>query len=343
VTNSERYNYAFDPDGDAWAARLIRQVPQGADVLELGPGPGAMTRVLLGRGHKVTVVENDPDVVGALGAMGAEVLAHNLDRSEWSEQLQGRQFDAVLACDVLEHLHEPGETLKALRGLVKPGGRIIISMPNVAYAGLIAGLQLGQFEYAAKGLLDRTHVRFFTRISLARMLMAERWAPEHWEGYHVPIEQSEFIWSWNQLSSRQRHTLMSESADYDVYEWMMVATPMADAYSARLDAADQEIVRLKQQLHELILVHGQEHDSLVEHQKAFSEARALIADLQQAIQEKEASVAEFEHRQEALTSEAAVRERALQDEIERLDRELTTLKVQGWPGRLRRVLDALRN
>ena len=92
MTNSERYNYAFDPDGDAWAARLIRQVPQGADVLELGPGPGAMTRVLLGRGHKVTVVENDPDVVGALGAMGAEVLAHNLDRSEWSEQLQGRQM-----------------------------------------------------------------------------------------------------------------------------------------------------------------------------------------------------------------------------------------------------------
>ncbi len=343
MTDSERYNYAFDPDGEAWAARLIRQVPAGASVLELGPGPGAMTKVLLDRGHTVTVVENDPGAVALLQAMGAEVLASDLNTTVWAEQLKGRRFDAILACDVLEHLHEPGVTLNALRELAEPAARIVVSMPNVAYAGLIAGLQLGQFEYAATGLLDRTHVRFFTRSSLVKTLMICGWAPEHWEGYHLPIEQSEFVWSWKQLSTSQRHTLMSDSADFDVYEWMVVATPMVDAHVTRLMAADQEIVRLKEELQALSLRHSEEHDSLVEHQKAFSEARVEIADQQNAIREKQDAVAELQSRQEVLTSDAAAREQLLQDRVDLLEKEVDRLQMQGWPGRLRRLLDALRS
>lgn len=343
MTDSERYNYAFDPDGDDWAARLIRQVPRGANILELGAGPGAMTRVLLGRGHAVTVVENAPDAVATLKTMGAEVLQSDLNALGWSEQLRGRQFDAVLACDVLEHLNEPEATLNALRGLAKPSARIVISMPNVAYAGLIAGLQLGQFEYAATGLLDRTHVRFFTRNSLIKALMACGWAPEHWEGYRVPIEQSEFVWHWKQLGNEQRQALVSGFVDFDVYEWMVVATPMSDAYAVRVDAADKEIARLKSELHGLTLRHGIEHDSLLEHQKAFAEARTEIAEQQQTIRAKEVDVAQLQAHQEAREAELGQREMQQRREIERLQHELAGLRVQGWPGRLRRLLDALRS
>jgi SAM-dependent methyltransferase len=301
-----------------------------------------MTRVLLDRGHSVTVVENDPDAVEALKAMGVQVLAADLNEVGWSEQLRGQRFDAILACDVLEHLHEPEVTLKALRDLAAPAARIVISMPNVAYGGLVAGLQLGQFEYAATGLLDRTHVRFFTRNSLVKTLMLCGWAPEHWEGYHVPIEQSEFVWNWKQLSNLQRQALMSGSADFDVYEWMAVATPMKDAYAARVGAADKEIARLKGELQELSLRHDQEHDSLIEHQKAFSEARALIAEQQQTIREHEETAVELQVRQEILVSDLTKRDNQWQAEVELLQQELASLKLQGWPGRIRRLLDALR-
>ncbi|HQX85316.1 MAG TPA: rRNA adenine N-6-methyltransferase family protein, partial [Aestuariivirga sp.] len=75
MTSIDRYNYAFDPEGDAWAARLLRRLPPQGDVLELGPGPGAMTRVMVDRGYRVTVVENDPGALKCLEALGVEVIA----------------------------------------------------------------------------------------------------------------------------------------------------------------------------------------------------------------------------------------------------------------------------
>ena len=107
MSDIERYDYAFDPEGDAWAARLLRRVPHGASVLELGPGPGAMTQVLRARGQAVTVVENDPAALQALQALGVEVVQADLDGAAWLDALQGQRFGAILACDVLEHLRQP--------------------------------------------------------------------------------------------------------------------------------------------------------------------------------------------------------------------------------------------
>ena len=100
MTHIDRYDYAFDPEGDAWAARVLRRIPPQGSVLELGPGPGAMTRVLRARGYAVTVVENDPQALSALQALGAQCIAGDLDGSEWMAALADPQFDVFLACDV---------------------------------------------------------------------------------------------------------------------------------------------------------------------------------------------------------------------------------------------------
>lgn len=345
MIGSERYNYAFDPDGEAWAARLIRQVPTGAHVLELGPGPGAMTRVLLDRGHPLTVVENDPDAIVALKAMGAEVLEGDLNAPDWWAPLAGRRFGAILACDVLEHLNAPEATLRALRGLAEPAARLIVSMPNVAYAGLIAALRLGQFEYADKGLLDRTHMRFFTRSSLSKALMVSGWAPDHWEGNHVPPEHSEFVWCWRQLGEAQRQALVSGWADFDVYQWMTLATPMEDAAAAQIRRADAEISSLKEALHALTLRHEDEHASLLEHQKAFAEAKATIGRLGAEMAEMRSQADVLEAQRRAAAADLLERDRQLQAkaaETEHLRAQLDGLRAQGWPGRLRRLMAALR-
>ena len=107
MTDIDRYDYAFDPDGDAWAARLLRQLPPGGSVLELGPGSGAMTKVLVARGYQVTVVENDPQALEAMRALNVNTVEADLDQNQWLADLAGIQFDAVLACDVLEHLRDP--------------------------------------------------------------------------------------------------------------------------------------------------------------------------------------------------------------------------------------------
>src|SRR3989344_8209936 len=73
MSNIERYDYAFDPDGEEGAARLLRRVPpDGGSVLELGPGPGAMTPVLLARGHCVPGAGNDPEAPARLKTIDGE-------------------------------------------------------------------------------------------------------------------------------------------------------------------------------------------------------------------------------------------------------------------------------
>ncbi|MGP1629782.1 MAG: class I SAM-dependent methyltransferase [Giesbergeria sp.] len=284
MTHIDRYDYAFDLEGDAWAARLLRQVPPQGSVLELGPGPGAMTRVLRARGYPVTVVENDPEALGVLQALDAECISGDLDGSDWIKTLAGRRFDAILACDVLEHLRRPDEVLRALAGMLAPSGRLIISIPNIAYAGVVAGLRQGMFDYSDKGQLDRTHVHFFTRRSLERMLLDCGWGPRFWDANRVSLEQSEFAGPWKDLSDMQRASLRDGWQDFDVYQWMVVATASSDALVWEGAAARAQADRLREELQTLNLQRESELASLREHQKAFSEAKDIIKGLERQVE-----------------------------------------------------------
>lgn len=82
-------------------------------------------------------------------------------------------LDLILCLDVLEHLKDPWTTLQRLDTLLKPGGRWIISIPNIRNYRLIFGLLFkGNFNYVDAGILDRTHLRFFTRQTLCDMVLA---------------------------------------------------------------------------------------------------------------------------------------------------------------------------
>lgn len=284
MSDFERYHYAFDPEGDELAARLIRRLPQQGTVLELGPGPGVMTKVMIDKGYQVTVVEIDPDSAQIVRGMGAETIVADLEELQWLEQLRGRRFDAVLACDVLEHLRHPERVLEALRQCVAPQGRLIISVPNIAYGGVIAGLVHGMFDYTPTGLLDHSHLRFFTRRSLERLLWQTGWLPNYWEPYEFPVEQSEFARAWAALTDVQRQSLVAGGADSDVYEWMTVACLAESGPATALQDAQTLADKACEDLRALKTVHAQEHASLLEHQKAFAQARDIIAEQQREIE-----------------------------------------------------------
>lgn len=303
MSNIDRYDYAFDTDGDSWPARLLRNVPRACSVLELGPGAGVMTKVLLGRGCQVTAVENDPEALKVLQSMGVHVMEANLDRPDWVQQLEGRRFDVVLACDVLEHLQHPERVLQTLKDLVQPNGRLVVSLPNVAYAGVIASLCSGLFDYADKGLLDRTHLRFFTRRSIEKSLMDCGWKPHAWDANRVPLSHSEFAWIWDALPGALRQPLMVANPDFDVYQWMVVAAPAEDARHWEIVGMRTDMDRLQTQLQSLQLLHDAEHISLVEHQKAFEEAKQIIAKFENKIGELEYGSKKLSADKQALESE----------------------------------------
>ena len=80
-------------------------------------------------------------------------------------------FDCVVCADVLEHIKEPWGVLSQLFGLLRPGGCIVVSIPNIRNLGILAELAAGDWVYQDAGILDRTHLRFFTRRSFQRALL----------------------------------------------------------------------------------------------------------------------------------------------------------------------------
>ncbi|RMA60497.1 methyltransferase family protein [Acidovorax sp. 100] len=334
MSDVDRYNYAFDPDGDAWAARLLRRVPPGqCSVLELGPGPGAMTRVLQARGHRVTVLENDPEALEVLKKMDVEVISGNLDGKDWQDAIVGRRFDMVLACDVLEHLQKPEDVLQRLSEFLAPMGQLLISVPNIAYAGVLAAMRGGVFDYSDKGQLDRTHVRFFTKRSIEKVLLDCGWAPRVWEANRVPVECSEFAGYWSALSGDQRQVLLAGWQDFDVYQWMVVVTPCVDAPIWELKEARGLVDGLRDELQALTLVHQRERASLLEHQKAFAEAKELIAKLQQEISDLRTNV-------DSLRSEKTLMDTELVTTRVELQAKTMELKDRTWRSRWRRFTGA---
>jgi hypothetical protein len=93
----------------------------------------------------------------------------------------GRRYDALLFLDVLEHMSEPGLALRAARDLVNAGGSAYVSLPNVAHWSLRKSLLLGRFDYTESGLLDSTHLRFFTAVSARRLIEEAGWTVT-WSG-----------------------------------------------------------------------------------------------------------------------------------------------------------------
>jgi 2-polyprenyl-3-methyl-5-hydroxy-6-metoxy-1,4-benzoquinol methylase len=141
---------------------MLAEVPDGARVLDIGCASGYLAARLVARGCAVTGFEVDPRSAALAEAHCERVIVGDLE-SPHDRATIPDGFDVVLLGDVLEHLVDPWHALRFVRGLVAPGGVVVVSMPNVAAWTVRLALLRGAWRYTETGLLDRTHLRFFTR------------------------------------------------------------------------------------------------------------------------------------------------------------------------------------
>jgi SAM-dependent methyltransferase len=146
----------------------ISLLPPVSSCLEVGCGNGASLRLIRERSPDawLAAIELHAEQAGAVVA--DQVIVGDIESLDLS-QLAVREFDAVLCLDVLEHLRDPWVVTRRLSGLLRPGGVLIASIPNVQHYSILAGLLRGRWDYMPSGLLDRTHLRFFVRSSCLQM------------------------------------------------------------------------------------------------------------------------------------------------------------------------------
>jgi 2-polyprenyl-3-methyl-5-hydroxy-6-metoxy-1,4-benzoquinol methylase len=149
----------------------MAQLPPGK-VLDLGCSSGLLSERVRALGHRVVGVDavELPEVHDRVDRFVRASLDSGLPEAAWREG----PFDTVLAGDVLEHVRRPELVLEHARRVLVPGGRLIVSVPNFGHWYVRARTVLGMFDYDERGLLDRTHVRFFTRRSIERELRDAR-------------------------------------------------------------------------------------------------------------------------------------------------------------------------
>ncbi len=154
--------------------QFYQLVTENAAVLDIGCACGDFGKTLHEQKHcTMTGVEYDStqaDIAMATGAYRQVIVfdLNQLREHQWPEF--EHRFDYIVCADVLEHLLEPSATLNALKSYLKPDGKFLISLPNVAHASVKADLMNDLFNYTPHGFLDRTHLRFFTWKSIGSFL-----------------------------------------------------------------------------------------------------------------------------------------------------------------------------
>lgn len=205
-------------------------------VLDLGTGSGSL-------GHYLTanlrctvdgVTFNAQEA--ALARTGyRRVEVADLEQCQLQEIFKGEQYDYIVCADVLEHLKKPESVLLSCRSLLAPTGKLILSIPNAAYCGLIGELMSGEFTYREEGLLDRTHLRFFTRKSLLRFLAQSGWISESVAVLERPLNESEFCAEFDRLPPAVSRYLLA-TPDAMTYQFVVSAAATENGTTALGDA-----------------------------------------------------------------------------------------------------------
>ena len=279
----QRYSYAIDLQEDSTANKVLRLIGNNKHVLELGCAVGSMTQAMKeNNGCSVVAVEIDPLMAEMAEPFCERLIIADLETLDFTATFKDERFDVVVAADVLEHLKDPWQCLEKVRALLKSEGYLVISVPNVAHNVLIAQLMAGRFPYREKGLLDRTHLRFFTRLDLEDMLLATGYLPAIWERNRVAEEQTEFGRDWVELPQSLRDCLAG-SVEGQTYQFIVKA--FLSAETGWLTKTRTEIEQAEVAYRRLETELSQTRRALEEYQQAYTDASKMLEERQQSLAE----------------------------------------------------------
>ena len=317
-----KYTRYDDSPGSAHSM-VVGLVPEGSSVLEFGCATGYMTEVLVKqRGSRVTGIELDPDAAAQANAHCDRVIVGDAETLDLAAELEDKRFDAVLFADVLEHLRDPGALLRRVRPFVAEGGVVVASIPNIAHISVRLALLGGEFRYRELGLLDDTHLRFFTRESIVDLFESSGFVISTWLRRRIELDDAEIHPRVNVPDELDAELRADPEAT--TYQFVVSAIPtdaasqLADVRSklkARtlqaLEGAEQELEEAERELELLRRAHEAQARHLVAERLAFAdeitELNGVIERLGEEIEWRKGVMEEYERRLQRIQGSRAYR------------------------------------
>lgn len=176
-----------DLDENSSLKKMLSLVGENKRVIDFGCATGYFAELLTKRGCQVTGVEVNSKAAKVAEQYCEQVIVTDLDFVSLVEILPRQTFDVAVFGDVLEHLRNPWKVLEETRQLLKPEGYVVASIPNIAHGAIRLALLQGKFEYTELGILDSTHLRFFTCKTVAELFDSSGYFIDAMERTKLPI------------------------------------------------------------------------------------------------------------------------------------------------------------
>lgn len=223
-----KYDTELDFSINTSLTLIAQRIHPKSRVLEFGPATGYMTRYFKENLHcDVVAIELDPDSARLAAPYCSKMIVGNIDSYPWLEELSGQKFDHIIFSDVLEHLYDPWNALKKAATLLDTGGTMFTSIPNVAHSAIVMDLLKGNFEYQGTGLLDQTHIRFFTQKTVEKLIEQAELKTTEWLYTQCTPSQSEFRSHYNDFPPQVQDVLKNRTGA-EVYQYVAVSKSVRD-------------------------------------------------------------------------------------------------------------------
>lgn len=204
---------------------IVKIVGSGKTILEIGSSTGYMTQAFLDNGCTIDVVEVDQKAASKIPPQARKVLNYSIEDSKIKQDLSSN-YDFIIMADVLEHLVNPRQVLRMLFEVAGNQTRLLVSVPNVASWVMRKKLFFaGDFAYQDSGILDKTHLHFYTVATLPKILRENGWQTEKLIGtiIRVPFELTlQKIWLLGLFYNKRIRGYLAERFKNLIYEHFLI-------------------------------------------------------------------------------------------------------------------------
>ncbi|MBD2088489.1 methyltransferase domain-containing protein [Microcoleus sp. FACHB-1515] len=332
-------------DENSSLKKMLRLAGGSKKVIDFGCATGYLARLLRARGCEVTGLEINASAAKHAEEFCEQVIVADLDYVSLSEILPNQKFDVAIFGDVLEHLRNPWEVLEEVRSILTEEGYVVASIPNVAHGAVRLAMMQGKFQYEQLGLLDNTHLRFFTRQSVIDLFEQAGYTIETIDRTVMPIFDGNWVPKVRKEDfSPEVVQSIEQQEDSDTFQYIVRAFPLTEA--GRFFALESKFYRLEEQYEQLQDELKQTKWELASRQPEVNQLQEQLHHAQEQLRQTQEdatqlyqqSQSQLEQVKAALQKTIAELEQArIQHEEVEFDREVLRFRAERFQAKLAKV------
>jgi len=238
---SPKYFYEIDmKNQNTVYYKILKEIKPNSNILEIGCASGHVSYYLKNNLNcKVWGIEIDKAAATIAEPFLEKLIIGDIQDNKTLQHLDGKKFDYIILMDVLEHLQQSEQVLENLVKFLKDNGTLLISIPNVAHGSVVANLMEGKWDYNEIGLMDSTHVKFFTRKTIFLELEKAGYFITKIDRVIMEPWNTEFKTDWFKIPEETRKKLENTNPDIFTYQFVIKATPMNKNF--QINSSDEKI------------------------------------------------------------------------------------------------------